>query len=107
MFSQASYNGTGATRTFKCEYNSTTNTITGSVSSSYVNGDYRVDGFTLTLSDDTGYVINERIVSNGACEGAIRLVKNSQLARSKILRIKNNYDITDYQCSEGDNIVRK
>lgn len=107
VFSQASYNGTGATRTFKCEYNSTTNTITGSVSSSYVDGDYRVDGFTLTLSDDTGYVINERIVSNGACEGAIRLVKNSQLTRSKILRTKNNYDITDYQCSEGDNIVRK
>lgn len=108
VFSQASYDGTGATRTFQCEYNASTNILTGTVASSYVNGDYRVDGFTLTLSDDTGYVINERVVSNGACEGAIRLVKNqSGQSRAKSLSKKNNYVIEDYECSEGDNIVRR
>ncbi len=100
VFEQASYNGTAATRTFMCNYDATSKLFTGTIESVYAGGDHRIDGFSLYLSDDTGYVTNEKILDNGACWGAIRLVKDGVTFKAKARNVPQEI----LECDLGDTI---
>lgn len=58
----------------------------------------RKDGFTVSLvTNDSGYVICNKIVDNGGCEGALRIYLNNSKSASK----KFNHALFNENCNVG------
>lgn len=58
----------------------------------------RIDRFSVSLSDNTGYVPCSKVVNNGACTTAVRIVKQNDKTKSKAIY---HYNPEDYDCNVG------
>lgn len=93
------YSGEPMKMTINATYNEQTNQLIGSIDFLFYDdpGQRRTDGFTIDLSDDTGYVPTYFIVANGGCGAAIRIVNNNKTSTKSMTKY-NGLRISDDNC---------
>lgn len=92
--------GGGFSATIKGKLNTDTNMIEGTVEMDFYSdpSQRRIDSFSVSLSDNSGYVTCNKVLSNGACTTAVRIVKQASKTKSQAIY---HYSPEDYDCNVG------